>query len=220
MNSYIFSIFLSLIFSLVYFFVKKRDKDYNKTHLLVTGIVLLGLIIEVIGEITASYNYNNSLIYNLLFVYLETCLFFCYFYLVSEGNKVKRRIIIFSIFFLLFGLVSSLFFQPIHLEFHNYSYAVGSLALIVLAINFFMDVFNLNKYEEKNLLSIPYFWIVTVILFFYSATFFYFTPLRLLYEVERSLIEPLALIIRFLSGLMYVILGLAFYAPLVFREKY
>ena len=125
-----------------------------------------------------------------------------------------------AIFFVCFGLFYSLFFQSIHLAFHNYSYAIGSLILIILAINFFLDIFNLNKYEDKNLLAIPYFWIVTVILFFYSATFFYFTPLRLLYEIELSLIKPVNLIIRFLAGLMYVVLGLAFYAPFVFKEKY
>jgi len=220
MYTYIFFIFLSLIFSLLYFFIKNRNQDYKKAHVLITVLLLVGLVIEIIGEITSSLKYNNSLFYNLLFVYLETCLFMYFFSVISEDRKVKKRISFLIAFFILFGTICSVFFQPLQLGFHNYSYAIGSLALIILAINFFLDVFNLTKYEEKNLLSIPYLWIVTVILFFYSATFFYFMPLRLLYEIEPSLIRPLGLIIRFLAGLMYTILGLAFYAPFLFRDKY
>src|SRR5690554_11429 len=220
MYTYIFFIFLSLIFSLLYFFVNNRNQAYKKVHVLITIVLLLGLVIEIIGEITSSFRYNNSLLYNVLFVYLETCLFMYFFYLISDDPKVKKRISMLVLFFVLFGTIFSVFFQPLHLGFHNYSYAVGSLTLILLAINFFLDVFNLTKYEEKNLLSIPYFWIVTVILFFYSATFFYFTHLRLLYDIEPSLIRSVSLIIRFLAGLMYVALGLAFYAPAVFKEKY
>lgn len=220
MNGYIFFIFISLIFSLLYLFVKNRNPSYTKAHSLIATILLVGLTIEVIGEITASYGYNNSLFYNLLFVYAETCLFYYFFYIISDSEKAKRNILILMVLFILFGLACSLFFQPLHLAFHNYSYAIGSLALIVLAIKFFLDVFNLNQYEDQNLLSIPYFWIVTVVLFFYSATFFYFTPLRLLYDIEANLIEPLHLIIRFLAGLLYVVLGIAFYAPFVFRQKY
>src|SRR5690606_41919728 len=104
------------------------------------------------------------------------CLFYYSFYLITKTKKPKNPLHYLIIFFIAFGIINTLFFQPIHLVFHNYSYAVGSLALIILAIKFFLDVFNLNQYEDQNLLSIPYFWIVTVILFFYSATFFYFTP--------------------------------------------
>lgn len=220
MNRYIFFILLSLIFSLLYFFVKNRNQGYEGAHRLISIFILVGLTIEVIGELTSRYGLNNSLYYNLLFVYGQTSLFIYFFYLISDNIRLKKRIIHLSIFFICFGLIYSLFFQSIHLAFHNYSYAIGSLILIILAINFFLDIFNLNKYEDKNLLAIPYFWIVTVILFFYSATFFYFTPLRLLYEIEVSLIEPVHLVIRFLAGLMYVVLGLAFYAPFVFKEKY
>ena len=220
MNRYIFFIFLSLIFSLLYLVVKNRNQDYKKTHCLISIFILVGLTIEVIGELTSRYGMNNSLYYNLLFVYGQTALFMYFSYLISENIRLKKRILILFIFFVCFGLIYSLFFQSIHLAFHNYSYAIGSLILITLAISFFLDIFNLNKYEDTNLLAIPYFWIVTVILFFYSATFFYFTPLRILYEIEVTLIEPVHLVIRFLAGLMYMVLGLAFYAPFLFKEKY
>lgn len=220
MNGYIFFIFLSFVFSLLYFLVEQKNSSYKETHILLTALLALALFIEVIGELTARKSYNNSLVYNVLFVYGETCMFLYFYYLISDSQKIKKRIKVFAGLFLLFGIVCSVFFQPIHLEFHNYSFALGSMTLIVLAINFYFDVFNFNQYEEKNLLSVPYFWIVTVILFFYSATFFYFTPVRLLYDMEKALIAPLAIIIRFLAGLMYIVIGLAFYAPLLFREKY
>src|SRR5690606_31500492 len=143
-----------------------------------------------------------------------------FFYLISQNTQWKRRIIRLSIIFVCFGVVYSFYFRSIHLVFHNYSFAIGSLILIALAINFFLDIFNFDKYEDSNLLSIPYFWIVTVILFFYSAAFFYFTPIRLLYDIDVALAEPVFLILRFLAGLMYVILGLSFYAPYVFKRKY
>jgi hypothetical protein len=178
------------------------------------------LVLEVIGVITAHSEYNNSLFYNLLFVYVESCMFFYFFYLISESEKMKKLISILLVSFLLLGIMNSLFFQPLQWEFHNYSYAFASLAIIGLAIKFFKDVLRLDKYEERNLLSIPYFWIVTVILFFYSATFFYFVPLTLLYEINKSELEFLNFLIRLLAGLMYTVFGLAFYAPYIFREKY
>lgn len=220
MDVYIFFIFLSLIFSLFSFFNKKKNEKYNQTHRLILVLLLLALAIEIIGEITSNIKYNNSVFYNLLFVYAETCLFFYFFYLISESSRLKKTIALITTVFIVFGIVNTLFFQPIHLEFHNYSYAIGSLFLIGLAIQFFMDVFNLKRYEEENLLSIPYFWIVTVILFFYSATFFFFTPLRLLYEVETSLILSVSIIIQFLAGLMYLVIGLAYCAPNIFKGKY
>ena len=220
MNRYIFFIFLSLIFSLLYFVVKNRAQEYRTTHRVISLFILVGLTIEIIGELTSRYGLNNSLYYNLLFVYGQTSLFIYFFYLISDNIRLRKRIVLLFIFFVCFGLIYSLFFQSIHLNFHNYSYAIGSLTLIVLAINFFMDIFNFNKYEDTNLLAVPYFWIVTVVLFFYSATFFYFTPLRLLYEIDVALIEPVHVVIRFLANLMYVILGLAFYAPLIFKENY
>jgi len=220
MNRYIFFILLSLIFSLLYFLVKNRNRDYKTTHLLIVVFIAVGLTIEVIGEITSRQGINNSLYYNLLFVYTQTLLFIFFFYLISQNTQWKRRIIRLSIIFVCFGVVYSFYFRSIHLVFHNYSFAIGSLILIALAINFFLDIFNFDKYEDSNLLSIPYFWIVTVILFFYSAAFFYFTPIRLLYDIDVALAEPVFLILRFLAGLMYVILGLSFYAPYVFKRKY
>lgn len=220
MNGYIISIFISLLFSLLYFLVKNRNKEYKTTHLLIVFFIVLGSTIEVIGEITSSYGINNSLYYNLLFVYGQTLLFIYFFYLISETTQWKKRIIKLSTFFVCFGVVYSFYFRSIHLVFHNYSFAIGSLILITLAINFFLDIFNLNKYEDTNLLAVPYFWIVTVILFFYSAAFFYFTPIRFLYDIDIALAEPVFLILRLLAGLMYVVLGLAFYAPCVFKGKY
>src|SRR5690554_4759496 len=217
---YIFFIFLSLIFSSLFFFIKGKDKKYERAHRLMFSVLLIAFVLEIIGGVTARFGYNNSLFYNLLFVYLETCLLLYFFYLVFKEEKIKKRIIVTLIIYVVFGLVNSLFFQPIQEEFHNYSYAFGSLALIFFAITFFLKVFDLRKYGDRNLLSIPYFWIVTVILFFYSATFFYFTPLRLLYDIERAMIAPLNFIIQLLAGLMYLVFGLAFCAPRLFREKY
>ena len=217
---YIFFIFLSVIFSFLYFFVKGKDTEYGKVHKLMFIVLVIALILEITGGITAQFGYNNSLFYNLLFVYLETCLLLYFFYLIFREDKIKKRIMVTLGGYIVFGLVNSFLFQPIEAEFHNYSYAFGSLALIFFAITFFLRVFDLRKYGDRNLLSVPYFWIVTVILFFYSATFFYFTPLRLLYDIERSMIAPLNFIIQFLAGLMYLVFGLAFYAPRLFGEKY
>jgi small-conductance mechanosensitive channel len=220
MNSYNFFILLSLIASFPYFLLKNKKKEYVRTHRLIFVLLFMVLILEIIGEITSRYAYNNSLYYNLLFVYLESCMIFYFFHLIHEEKKIKKTITYALVFYVVLGIIVSIFFQPIHLEFHNYSYAFGSIVIIILAIKFFMDVFNLKRYGDKNLLSIPYFWIITVILFFYSATFFYFTPLRLLYDIDKSLIEPLSIIIQFLAGLMYIVFGLSFYAPYLFRERY
>ena len=154
---YIFFIFLSLIFSFLYFFSKDRDAEYGKVHQLMFVVLTIVFVLEITGGITANIGYNNSLFYNLLFVYVETCLLLYFFYLIFRDDVIKKRIIVTIWGYIVLGLVNSLFFQPIETEFHNYSYAFGSLALIFFAITFFLRVFDLRKYGDRNLLSVPYF---------------------------------------------------------------
>jgi len=118
------------------------------------------------------------------------------------------------------GIVNSLFFQPIVSVFQNYSLILGSFLIIIFSICFYFNVFKREDYMEVNLLSLPYFWIVTMLFFYYASTFLMFASWAFIYPMSSDFVEPLGRLNRLLAAVSYLVMGLAFYAPKVFTGKY
>ena len=80
--------------------------------------------------------------------------------------------------------------------------------------------FSSNWFEGKNLLSVPEFWIVSFLLFFYSCSFLYFVSFSFFYErMDITFYRQLNFLIKILGSAMYLVMGLAFYAPFVFKKS-
>ncbi|WP_245949520.1 hypothetical protein [Echinicola strongylocentroti] len=182
-------------------------------------LLLTVLVFEYVANyLVESHHLTNLVVYNVFFVYVETIFIVLYFYRLMT-QKGKRLIKIGLIGFLVIGGVNSLYFQSITEKFQNISFGVAVLLILSCCIWFFFDIFRLKRYQDINILSVPEFWITTSILFFYSSGFVYFMPIRYFDTMEMQLLELLGNINRFLAGLMYLIFGFAFYAPLIFKNE-
>jgi hypothetical protein len=159
----------------------------------------------------------NSFVINTGYIIIGISLLFVFFYLVLNKNK---KTLLLWIIYILWIIVNSIFFQPIATTFQNYSWGLASLMIIGLSFYFFYSIFSKNQFEGKSLLSIPEFWIISFLMFFYACSFLYFISFSFYYErMEISLYRQLNFLIKILGATMYLIMGLAFYAPLVFKEN-
>ncbi|HSJ69693.1 MAG TPA: hypothetical protein VK921_18570 [Anditalea sp.] len=123
-------------------------------------------------------------------------------------------IIIFSTWY----LINALFFQNIITHFQTNSYLIGGLLIIIFSGRFFYEIFSFQKYPEGNLLAIPHFWIITGIFFFYTVSFMHFISIQIP-DIDKNFLLSIAPIVRIMSVLMYLLMGLSFHFPTIFKDN-
>jgi hypothetical protein len=208
---------IGMLFSIPYFFI--GDKQYKKMHLVIFIILVIISIVEISGKYRQLLSQNNTIIYNVGYIMMGLSLKLYFFSLVFEGKNDKRMATYLLTAFILWVTVNFLFFQPFQV-FHHYSLAFGSFIIIGLSLYYFYGIFFKNWYLNKNLLAVPEFWIVSFLMFFYACSFLYFVSFNFFYEqVDIALYIQLNFLIKILGSIMYLILGLAFYAPYIFRKE-
>ncbi|EOZ95948.1 hypothetical protein A33Q_2541 [Indibacter alkaliphilus LW1] len=208
-------IILGMLLSIPYLFMP--SKEYRIQHI----IVLIKLIVISATEVKlkhlGSLGINNSFIANIGYLSIGISLIFLYFYFLMGRNKY---ILFLWIIYLIFILLNSLFSQPIATSFQNYTWALSSIMIIGMSLYFFYSIFSKNLFEDKNLISIPSFWIVSFLMFFYACTFLYFLSFNFSYKVmDLQLFDQLRFLMKILGSSMYLVMGLAFYAPLIFKNS-
>jgi len=213
---YHYGVLLGMLLSLPTFFIKNHA--YRKPHLIIFGVLLMIAVWEIVAINIARRGINNSFYGNLIFVYTETLLLLYFFSVIFQARKITKIILCLGFLFVAWGFINSFFIESL-LFFQTYSFAMGSMLLIGCCIYFFYRILYKDWYAEKNLLGFPIFWIVSVILFFYSCSFLYFSSFRMIYEMDRELMLQMVTFNRIISFTMYLVMGLAFYAPLIFKEK-
>ncbi len=209
-------IFLGMLLSIPYFFV--GDNRNQKKFLIIFLILLLITIVEIFGKYKQLLGENNTFIYNIGYVLIGLSLKIFFFYLVFQEKKVKRLVLFLMTSFIIWCVINSLFYQTFDV-FHHYSLAFGSLMIIALCFFYFYGIFFKNWYLEMNLLAVPEFWIISFLMFFYSASLLYFISFSFLTErMEIELLLKLNFLIQIIGATMYMVMGLAFYAPRLFKE--
>jgi hypothetical protein len=215
---YLFVIGLSVVLSLLNFSLKKNNRIQG--HGIILGILILVLVFESIGSYTASMKINNSLLYNICWVYIESLLLVLYFYKFEKSISAKKNILLVSFLLLFWGIVNSIFFQPISTVFQFYSFLPNSLFVLVLCVRFLSDTLNLRIFKDWNLIALPHFWISTAILFFYVEAVLVFG----LYQFSpQFVIDNVSVIFgfnRMMAGMMYLIFGLSFFLPTLFKRNF
>lgn len=215
---YLSVIGLSVVFSLYYIKLKKNDRVQG--HGIILGILLLVLIFESIGKYTASMKINNSLLYNTCWVYLESFLLIFYFYRFETSKTAKNKILLFSSFLLVWGIVNSLFFQPIASVFQFYSFLPNSILILILCIRFLSNMLNLRVFKDWNLIALPHFWISTAILFFYVEAVLVFGLFQFSPQFVTDNVSIVFGFNRLMAGMMYLIFGLSFFLPTFFSKNF
>jgi hypothetical protein len=209
-------IVLGMLLSIPYFFFGENQN--KKKHLVIFLILVLISLVEVLGKYQQLSGQNNTTIYNVGYVIIGLSLKFYFFSLVFQEKKEKMLVLFLWSAFIIWSIINFLFFQSFGV-FHHYSFAFGSLILIGLCFYFFHGIFFKNWYLDKKLLAVPEFWIVSFIMFFYSASLLYFISFSFYYEgMDVTFYKRLNFFVNIMGSIMYLVMGLAFYAPLVFKE--
>lgn len=135
-------------------------------------ILLSYLIITLISEPLAmylAYVYKNNLpqyhIYGLI-QYVLLCSY--YIYATPIKNKYAKIAII--SFGILVSIINSLFIQNPFKVYNSNVTAFSSFVLMLLSLN---ALYVLLESDEIDIMNNPHFWITTILLIFWSFTFFY-----------------------------------------------
>ena len=207
-----------MLISIPYFFLD--DNQDKKKHLVIFQLLILTVLVELIGKYMGVNKQNNSLIYNVGYVIIGLSLIFYFFSLVFHEKNVKRWVFFLWVLFICWEVINVLYFQSIFNVFHHYTLAFGGSIIIGLCFYYFFGIFYKNWYSEKSLLAVPEFWIISFLMFFYSASLLYFLSFNFFFEkMDIELFIKLNFLIQILGATMYFIMGLAFYAPLIFKGK-
>ncbi len=206
---YLTIIGISLSMALVGFIYKSKATLKPFYFILVT--LILVMLMESLGKYTAQRGINNSLLYNMGWVYLESALLIGYFLSFEKNEKTKHILTLISIALFSWGATNTLLIQNITNTFQFYSFGPLALYLIFLAIRFLSQLLRLQIYPNHNLLRLPYFWIAITILFFYAEALLLFGTYQYFPEYVIRNVEPLFSLNRLLAGIMYATFGLSFF---------
>ena len=207
---------MGLLLSTPLFFLKN---PYKKQHLITFLILIVATILEFYGTYTYLRKINNTIAYNLFFVYAETLLILWFFSSILKTNISLNVIKIVSITFIILGLTFAFLTKDLD-SFHAIPFSIGCFVIITCCIYFFSNIFVKEWYTNENLLTNPIFWIVTFLFLFYSATFLYFSSLNLLVSVDQQLNYILGTINRIMAVLMYLGMGFSFYIPMLVHRTF
>jgi hypothetical protein len=208
-------IFTGMLLSIPCFFLDL--KGFQKGHRLVFSILVLVSIVELSGYYLANQGIRNHWVYNIGSVYGETILILVYLSVVLNSIKSKVLLRWIALLFGVFGILNSLFFEPID-QFHNFSVTIGSTLIILGCFYFFYVVMTQDTYLDERLWQVPDFWVLSFFLLFNSASILFFTFLYNIIELEVAMWMRLNFVLRLIGGTMYLVFGLVYYLP-VFSKK-
>lgn len=216
-NVYLFSIGFSLIAAFVYPFLKNYKKD--KTQKVILAILGLVFAMEFIGFYTSSKGVNNTLIYNIGWVYVESLLLLLYFFKIERNSNLKTNLKYITYVILIWGFFNSVFFQSISSTFQFFSFLPFSILIIFLCIRFLIKVWNFEIFSNDMLIGLPHLWIVVGMLFFYIEVTIYFGMFQFFLKQVYESINILGALNRFMAGLMYLFFGLSYFIPVFINKK-
>lgn len=212
---YQYFIFLATLICSVHFFRTRPVQE----HALIFVFVLVGLIVESLGRYLGTQGINNSLLYNVFFVHVQTVIALWYIMITCESSKISTFLRGLMVIIPIFFFINSYTLQNPREVFQTYSFQLSSFSIILGTLIYFYRINFKNLQEEKNLLALPSFWVNTFLLFFYTASFLYFSSIFFLYTMDVILVRQLNFILRLLGILMYLGLALSFFSPLLEKKK-
>lgn len=213
---YLTVIAFGLIASTMYLFFEK--KTVHPSQRIFIGILSIVLILETVGLLTARQRINNSLGYNIGFVYIESLLLIGYFYFMEKSPFFKKIIVLITFLILVWGAVVSVQLQNIQMVFQYYTFLPFGLFLLFLSGRLLGQILNLRMFADWDLLLLPHFWISTAIIFFYLEALLIFGAYQFDPEFVIANVKVLFGFNRFIAGTMYFVFGIAFFIPLIYER--
>ncbi|SHM34419.1 hypothetical protein SAMN04488057_101143 [Cyclobacterium lianum] len=220
LSFYFIALLLGTLFAVIYLLSGNGQNQYKSINLLVLLILITGLLTETIWNYTRSAGMENCLLYNILYIYLRPSVMLLLYSQLPYSCELQKKILPSMAAFLGSGLIISLFFQSIFTNIQSYSYLIGHGLVLFYSLIFFKDILKQSQFRETNLLSIPYFWIATLVLFSFGEGYIFFILTYYFPSLGDYGMGPVFQWVQFFSGLMYLSFGLSLYAPMVFKRRY
>lgn len=203
----------------MYFSVKKSKQEYTRIHQVVFGVLVVTVVSEIIWQSTKTGTSDSIVLYNILFIYLRVALMLILIYFLPFSCKTQNKILLAMGLFFAHGLINSIWIQPIDLGIQSYSQMFGNGIILLFSLIFFKDIIKQSRFKDKNLLSLPYFWIATFILFSFGESFIFYFFSTLFFPFQLNNLGFIQMFVQFFAGLMFLVFGLAFYIPKIFKKN-
>lgn len=213
---YLTVIAFGLIASLLYLLFDK--KTVHPTQRIFLGILSIVLILETVGLLTARQRINNSIGYNIGFIYLESLLLIGYFYFMEKNLFFRKIILMVTLFIAVWAMVVSVQLQDIRTVFQYFAFLPFGLFILFLSGRLLGQILNLRMFADWDLLLLPHFWISTAIIFFYLEALLIFGAYQFDPEFVVANVRVLFGFNRFIAGTMYFVFGIAFFIPLIYER--
>jgi hypothetical protein len=220
LSFYPIALLLGILSAALYLTPGFQSEEYKKINFLVLFILVTELLSVAIWSITRSSLYENVFLFNILYVYIRPAALLLLFSKLPYSCKLQRTVLPVTVAFLFLGMVISIFFQPIGENLQSYTYLIGHAVVLFYSIIFFKDLLKQSKFRDINLLSLPYFWIASLILFSYGERYIFFIFTYYFPSAGSYGVGNVFLWVQFLAGIMYLCMGLSFFAPRVFNRHY
>ncbi len=186
---YPFDIFASGLSIAVFVSYIVNKKSIDRVSLSIGFYAVSMLIFEAWNTSLAMMKTNNFHTYSIFFV-IEGILLIRFYRDYFLQNSTKKSIVLIDItllFFIIFGIIDSLFIQKDTIN--SYVAMASGFILTFLAISYLLNLF--DKMSELNLLKSPQFIINTGILLYFSGTFIAFTFMTyFLFGVDKAFFDP------------------------------
>jgi len=204
---YIYMAILFLSTALILFSLD-RGQPFFEAHKWVAISMVVTLCVEITGFLMGLKKINNLFLFN-TFGYAQTLfLSFIYTRELSRNKKILIQGFIFT--FSICVVLNNIFLQNfIHVVSSN-TLIFGSSALVLQAIMYFHSIFSDENFLDKDILRLPFFWMSTGILFYFSGIFALMGYANFLIDNDYALAASLYRITTILASLMYSLFALGF----------
>lgn len=171
LDHYILLIDLIVLLGSISFLVLSRKDQKTSIYRLLLSSLILVFVYENVAYYLASGHIGNNWVYLIFYGHFATWVNLLIIKEFILNPKLKRVIVGFVVAILIFSGIPCLFgYIPWNSSGEYTSFLTGSLMIISCGI-FFYELLTNDGYLNINPLHFSGFWIVTFLLFFYSASF-------------------------------------------------
>lgn len=193
--------------SLLIYIINRKNLPANLWYL------ALLLFITIPKELYTHWLYNQgkrTYLYNHLFQNVEFILMSMLYY-TSYYTQVNKKTVRWLSALYIPGSIAILVFREMNRSVHysiNYNLLTGVLLMVVYAMLYIYELFRHPLHEQ--LLKMPFFWINTGVLFYYSGIFFQVGLHGHLLQINKPLADQLNLINHLLNYFLYLCFMIGF----------
>jgi hypothetical protein len=183
-----------------------RYKLLSMPEKIILGLILLSLIVERIATYCIITIRNSNVVYG-AFSPIEILIISLYFHYSVDAFRNNRTAIFIGLGAFLFGYINYFFVQS-PFKMNNFFLLLQSLLIITLSMYSFYRMLIVD--ESLILTRYSHFWITSILLFFWTATFFIwglYDYMTITLSVGNGLINDMLLYVNVIT---YVGFGLVF----------